>query len=372
MLRFKEFKIVEILNWQPQKEISPLKIKELTIENEKVYPFYGQATTNNGIISYLSLKDEVLNNKDGKPTILIHSNNQNIVYLETPFYLKDGHGATSILQADYLNEKIALYIISCIKKVISKNFTYNKKATKTALKNTFISLPVDQNNDPDFDYMESYIEDIEKKNTDLILEYLKINNLDTIILSEEEKNAIYLFENSKIKYEGIVLGELFDIRPTKSYGYTNSKLYETKGKVPVMSNSSKNNGIGGYVGLEATEKGNMITFSDTTLGAKTIFYQPVDFIGYSHVQGLYPYNPELWTENSLLYFMSAFKKSAGTSFDYSTKFNRDIVSDLVVKLPVISKGKIDFEFMENYINALKKNALQNIISYDSYAESYAN
>lgn len=71
---------------------------------------------NNGIISYLSLADKVLNNPNGKPTILIHSNNQNIVYLETPFYLKDGHGATSVLQSEFLNEKIALYLMTSIKK----------------------------------------------------------------------------------------------------------------------------------------------------------------------------------------------------------------------------------------------------------------
>lgn len=361
MVRFKEFKIIDVLNWQPQKEIDPLKIKELTVENENKYPFYGQATINNGIISYLSLTNEVLNNKDGKPTILIHSNNQNIVYLETPFYLKDGHGATSVLQADFLNEKIALYIISSIKKVISKNFTYNKKATKTALKSTIISLPIDADDNLDFDYMENFIKKLEKENINLCLEYLKREDLNTIILSDKEKNAINLFENNKIKYIEIKIGKLFDIHPTKSYGYTNSKLYETKGNIPVMSNSSANNGIGGYVGLEPTEKGGIITFSDTTLGAKTIFYQPIDFIGYSHVQGLYPYNPELWSENSLLYFISAFKKASGTAFDYSIKFNREIVSNLVVKLPILPDGEIDFEFMESYINALKKMAIKNIV-----------
>lgn len=53
-----------------------------------------------------------------------------------------------------------------------------------------------------------------------------------------------------------------------------------------------NNGIGGYVDLAQTGEGGMITFSDTTPGSKTAFYQPIDFIGYSHVQGLYPYNSE--------------------------------------------------------------------------------
>lgn len=158
----KEFKLIDILKWQSQKEIDPLKIKLLSTESDVKYPFYGQATINNGIIDNLSLKDEVLNNKESKPTILIHSNNQNIVYLETPFYLKDGHGATSVLQADYLDESIALYLMTCIHRVISNKFTYQNKATKIALKNTVIELPINDNEEIDFDYMKNYIKAIEK------------------------------------------------------------------------------------------------------------------------------------------------------------------------------------------------------------------
>ena len=154
---FKEFKIEDVLDWQPQKEIDPLKIDILKVDNNKKYPFYGQSTIKNGIISYLNLTEKVLNNKEIKPTILIHSNNQNVIFLETPFYLKDGHGATSVLQSDFLNEKRALYIMTCIKKVIIKKFSYNEKATKIALKNTYIKLPVNEKDEIDYDYMEKYI-----------------------------------------------------------------------------------------------------------------------------------------------------------------------------------------------------------------------
>ena len=102
-MKTKQFKISEILQWQPQKEIDPLKINELTVDGKYTYPFYGQATLNHGIISYETLTPDVLNNKDGKPTILIHSNNQNIVYLETPFYLKDGHDLLFHLTMIWLN-----------------------------------------------------------------------------------------------------------------------------------------------------------------------------------------------------------------------------------------------------------------------------
>ena len=141
-MNYKEVRLEEVLKWQPQIEIDPLTIKELSIDDEPKYPFYGQATNHNGIIGYYNLHPSVLNNKEGLPTILIHSNNQNIVYLETPFYLKDGHGATSVLQSSFLNVKSALYIMTSIRKAIETRFTYNAKATKIALKNTKIVLPI--------------------------------------------------------------------------------------------------------------------------------------------------------------------------------------------------------------------------------------
>lgn len=360
MIKYKEYRIEEVLNWQPQKEISPLKIKELSININYKYPFYGQSTLNNGIIDYFSLKEEVLNNKEGKPTILIHSNNQNIVYLDTPFYLKDGHGATSVLQSSHLSENIALYIMTSIKKAMRKKFTYNKKATKIALKNLLISLPINSNNSIDYNYMENFIEKYKKERNKILLLNLEKENLYKTPLTNYEKIAMDDFSNHKILYTELEINELFDIRPTKTYGYTNDKLYKKLGKTPVLSNSSRNNGIGGYVDLEATEKGGIITFSDTTLGSQTIFYQPVNFIGYSHVQGLYPHNPRLWNENSLLYFISVFKKAAGNHFDYSIKFTRDIVSKLIIKLPITSNGEIDFNYMDNFINSCKKNIIKKI------------
>lgn len=155
------YKIEDILQWQSQKEIDPLKLEKLKDESEMIYPFYGQATINNGIISYNQLINKVLNNENGKPTILIHSNNQNIVYLETPFYLKDGHGATSVLQSEKLNKINQMFIIASIDKVIKSKYSYNNKATKIELKSTIINLPI-QNQKPDYKTMETLISAIQK------------------------------------------------------------------------------------------------------------------------------------------------------------------------------------------------------------------
>ena len=153
-----QFKIEDVLVWQRNiSELNPLHLDSLTVSAEKKYPFYGQATTNNGIIEYRHLNDDVLNNKLGKPTILIHSNNQNTVYLDSPFYLKDGHGATSVLQSEHLNKMTAQFLMGSIKKVILQKYSYNAKATKIELKNTVINLPIKSDNTPDYDCMTLFV-----------------------------------------------------------------------------------------------------------------------------------------------------------------------------------------------------------------------
>lgn len=159
------------------------------------------------------------------------------------------------------------------------------------------------------------------------------------------------------------VGELFDIHPTSAYKMKNNELFASDGKTPVLSNSSMNNGIGGYCGLAPTEQGGMITFSDTTTGADTMFYQASPFIGYPHVQGMYPYQPDKWDEKCCLYVISCIRKSAGNGWNYAVKFNRALVKELSVELPVVESidaghdytvDDIDYEYMRERIAELEQ------------------
>ena len=163
--------------------------------------------------------------------------------------------------------------------------------------------------------------------------------------------------------------ELFDIYPTKAYKLTNSEIFLSEGETPVLSNSSTNNGISGYCGLEPTEQGNIITFSDTTSGAETMFYQPNPFIGYPHVQGMHPYQPEKWNRRSFLYVISCIRKSAGNGWSYAVKFNRALVKEISIELPVIlsrdpnhiyTLEDIDWKYMQDYIADIEKSCLEKI------------
>lgn len=75
--------------------------------------------------------------------------------------MKDGHGATSVLQNEKMNKHSALYLMGAIQKVIKERFNYNAKATKIGLKNTVIEVPM-ADSGFDFQFMEDFIKVVEK------------------------------------------------------------------------------------------------------------------------------------------------------------------------------------------------------------------
>lgn len=157
------------------------------------------------------------------------------------------------------------------------------------------------------------------------------------------------------------VGDLFDIHPTKAYKCTNAELLNG-GDTNVVVNSAYDNGIGGTSTFSPTENGNMITFSDT-VDANTIFYQKSPFVGYPHVQGLYPVGKyqNAWTQGSLQYFVTAFRERAlAVGFDYGNKFRRDIAANLFVKLPSTPDGAPDWAYMESYMANLETEVAESL------------
>lgn len=156
--KWKEFVFGELFQMQKQKEISPILAYNKNTQKEIKYPFYGQSSENNGIISYISLDDDcLLNNKENKPIIMIHSNNHLSFYINSPFYLKDGHGATSLFTNQNLNEYNVFFVISVLNKTMEDKFDYTLKATKEKLNSLRIKLPINKEGDPDWKYMEKFI-----------------------------------------------------------------------------------------------------------------------------------------------------------------------------------------------------------------------
>ena len=157
------------------------------------------------------------------------------------------------------------------------------------------------------------------------------------------------------------LGDLFEINPTKYYKLSNEKIISENGKVPLISNSSTNNGVMGFSNLEPNNKENTITCSDTTVGADTMYYQEKDFIGYSHIQHLVP-KFKRFNKAIANIIISACRVSTYKKYDYGNKFNRDAMRTTKIQLPT-KNGEIDFDFMKSFIAELEAHRIAELEAY---------
>lgn len=351
-MKTKQFKISEVLQWQPQKEIDPLKLNELSVEGDYSYPFYGQATINNGIISFQTLTPDVLNNKDGKPTILIHSNNQNIVYLETPFYLKDGHGATSVLQSGELNEKNALYIITCIKKVITKKFAYNEKATKIALKNTYIELPITDDEEIDYDFMEASIRELEEERIRELSAYLLASGLNDYKVSPNDIDFI----RSSTTVTSIPLKNIF----TSETGDVDLQQKDIDNKGEYFINSGvQNYGIKGKTSTPA-KVFNANTITVDFFG--NVYYRPFKYKMATH-NHVFSLSGDIIKNDKVGLYLVAQMNYFKRIFSYNEMATWNKIKELEISIPVLPDGSIDYEYMERYISIIEKLSIKKVIDW---------
>jgi len=157
------------------------------------------------------------------------------------------------------------------------------------------------------------------------------------------------------------LGDLFEVNPTKYYKLKNEEIISQNGNNPLISNLSTNNGVMGFSNLQAINKGNTLTCSDTTLGAETMYYQKKDFIGYSHIQHLVP-KFRYFNENIAYFLISACRVSTSKKYDYGNKFNREAMDKTKIQLPT-KNNKIDFYFMESFITEIEAERTTQLDTY---------
>lgn len=167
---------------------------------------------------------------------------------------------------------------------------------------------------------------------------------------------------AEVKWGKFKIGDLFYINPTKYYRLSNDEILDIHGSVPLVSNSSEDNGVMGFSKLPANNVGNTITCSDTTLGGDTMFYQEKDFIGYSHIQHFVPkFSP--FNKSIAYVVIAACRKATANKYDYGNKFNRQAMQQTIIQLPITKTGKIDFGFIDEFVAELEGQRVAELQAY---------
>lgn len=116
-------------------------------------------------------------------------------------------------------------------------------------------------------------------------------------------------------------------------------------KYPYVTTQATNNGVRGWYNT-FTDEGNILIIDSAVLGYCS--YQPLNFTASDHTEKLIP-NFDLNVYRAL--FLTTIINKEQYRYSYGRKFNQDRIRDTIIKLP-FKNGKIDWEFIEDYIKGL--------------------
>lgn len=325
--KYGEFKISDIFTVKYGVNLELNTCSECGRDNERSVNFVARTAENNGVSAHVISIEGVTPQQAGLISVAGGGSVLSTFLQDDPFY--SGRDLYTLEAKQHISNEAKMFIITVIVQNKYK-YSYGRQANKT-LPDLLLKLPINDDGAPDYLFMEEYIKSLHHK------------PLTT-------KNRRGQAPELKVdEWKEFRVGDLFDIHPTKTIDSINADDCVGHG-TPLVVNKSDNNGVAGMCDVPPTEKGNVITFSDTWEG-NTFFFQPDDFIGFAHVQGMYPKDKNI-TGECLLFICTLLEFDARGRYSYGRKKRRDIISEVMLKLPADPNGNPDWKFMRDYIKAL--------------------
>ena len=280
---------------------------------------------------------------------LVYAQSQNTGILAESYFIK---------LKDYdVDFKVNLFLQRVLEKTLYPKYSREYLATwSEKVENDIIQLPT-KNNKIDFEFMESFIAQIEAERIEKLEAYLEVSGLKDYILTEEEEQVLRDFENSKFKEFNVI--DIFNVKNTGNI--LSRDIIKDSGTIPYLCASSENNGVGSYISYneEYLDKGNCVF-----IGGKTfvVSYQEKDFYSNdSHNLALYLKNGEINKSNQL-YLATCVNKGLGYKYSWGNSIsNRKIQIDKI-SLP-IKNQKPNYEIMETLISAIQKLVIKDVVLY---------
>lgn len=154
---FKDFKICnEVFEVKNTNNI----LGSWIIPNSGIHPYVTASETNNSISTYIDYDKNKIEKGNG---IMIGGKTLVITYQEKDYFSNDSHNLALYLKGPKnANTKTMLYLVCALYKSLKPLYTWGNSISKTKIKKDIVSLPVTENDEIDYDYMEKYIKAVEK------------------------------------------------------------------------------------------------------------------------------------------------------------------------------------------------------------------
>ena len=320
-----EFKVRNLFNFEKHKSIDVNK----TIKGSS--KLIGLTGFNNGIRKYIKIPSNQQINKPNCITVTLDGSPGTSFFQDQKFITTQNvHVLRLKIDISKFNTASIYLFLSSILRTLKTKYFYARKLTKSSLENEKIMLPVDNDNQPDWEFMEKYIKYRAEK---IVFQQKKLVNF------EQTK-----FVQNKIWKEFKING-LFEIKVGGDNKNLNNNDY-SKNKINIISNTSSNNGIVRFICNDKINIKPSITIATRGNDWKSYYQENNSITVVRNIQ----LTSKSFRLNYLTgLFLCAVFKTNSRYYSYGRFLSGQKIQKETIMLPVDNNNQPDWEFMEEYI-----------------------
>ena len=325
---------IDIHNWKPFKLetlFDIVKGSRLTKKDMKEgdIRYIGATAFNNGITNHIGNNEET--HPAGTLTVCYNGSIGQTYYQDKEFWATDD---VNVLYPKFPMSKYTALFITPLIRSVGRNYAYTDKWKIEDMKASVIYLPVKENNQPNWEYIEQYMKSVEKRTQTSLDKLIKVIG--------EGKRSLNISTWGEFR-----VGKLFKIH--KPQVYHTYEVKEDFNGIPYVVRSKFNNGIKCRVhknfGIVASP-GGVISFGSENA---SFFYQAEEWcsgrdIYYIDTRGI--------PIKSCLFLITCLQTIVGR-YSYNNGLFPELLKKEIIKLPINAKGDPDWVYMENYMRSLE-------------------
>lgn len=326
------------------------KLNKSELDAHGCVPVYSSESTNNGIIGYTNQKPEFLINNENHVYVVFGDHTRSFNIAKSSFCVADN---TKVLRIENprISDKSLMFINSSWKKSIpDKGYSRHwSTAQRVAFK-----LPT-KDGKPDFEFMESFIAELEAERIVELEAYLTAAGLKDYELTPQEQRALDEFEGHKFLCGQFKFKDVFD---KVAQGRRLKKDDQIHGDIPFVMSGITNTGVVNYIANPVT------VFPKNSITVDIFgnaFYRGYNF-GAGDDTGVYWSDKQDYSKEVMLYFAASMNKSLKGKFDYGNKLRSSQSLNIKMHLP-IKENELDRSLMTTLISAIQKLVIKDVVLF---------
>lgn len=308
-------------------------------------PYLTRTDLNNGYKSFVGKQAEKYKRDNGN-CITIGLDTQTAFYQPHSFYTGQN---VQVLKNDKLNKYNAKFFIPLLHNaMVSLNWGGNG-ATLGRLKKKKIVVPITDDGQPDYTFMEQYIREREEKLKQKYIDFIDNNcHIGGVLPSLEEK-----------AWKEFSIADVFDIKAGKRLTVADMD----SGNLPFIGATELNNGITNWINTPNETLDHNVLGVNYNGSVAEAFYHPYSCVFSDDVKRLHLKNTN--DGKYILLFCGMLIRKQKIKYTYGYKFNGNRMARQKILLPITNDGQPDYDYMTQYAKSVMFGKYKKYLEYQN-------